>query len=435
MDSKTKQLLLNHYSHKELSARFDRQEFTLFLSQALFSSHEIDQGSRLLLKSLAAEADFKHITSLLDIGCGVGTLGLALKKRHPGIRAVLQDRDALAAAFSRINAGCNGIDDTVILGGLAFQDLGHQSFDLIVSNVPAKVGAPVLRFFYEKIREGLSDHGMAAIVVVNQIADLTLSVLSSVQARILYRESAASHTVIHFDRGEIDRRASCSAENREIIPQGPLPAGIQREKDLAELAENLRPYFRSRLRFSVGRTAYTLDTVWGEADFDTPPYTARLTARVLSSIHPGEELLFWNTGQGHIPVMTTLQTRGKGLVPKRIVCAGRDMLALQITCHNLTLCTDRDTDIRLLHIPDPGLLDTAETGICSLFVLKCENLSGVPGPRAVFSAAARVLRQNGILLIAGKSAHVHNYKHREYPFTLITEKKHHGYRVVALKRL
>ena len=50
------------------------------LSHALFSSFKIDDGSRLLMKTLAKQVNLAEVNSLIDVGCGVGTLGLALKK-------------------------------------------------------------------------------------------------------------------------------------------------------------------------------------------------------------------------------------------------------------------------------------------------------------------------------------------------------------------
>jgi 2-polyprenyl-3-methyl-5-hydroxy-6-metoxy-1,4-benzoquinol methylase len=68
-------------------------------------------------------------------------------------------------------------------------------------------------------------------------------------------------------------------------------------------------------------------------------------------------------------------------------------------------------------------------------VVECENLAGVPNPEAVLSAAEKLLRPGGFLLVSGKSAHINRFFAGKSPFTRYGEKKHRGYRVVALKRL
>ena len=121
-----------------------RQELRLALSQSLFSSFDVDVGTRLLLKTIAKEVDLQAVQSALDVGCGVGTLGLAVKKAAPHIALTVQDRDALAVAFTQMNARRNKIGGVTAVAGLAFQYISG-SFDLILSNLPGKAGEPVLR--------------------------------------------------------------------------------------------------------------------------------------------------------------------------------------------------------------------------------------------------------------------------------------------------
>ncbi len=437
--------ILTRYANKEVPLQYEGRRISFFLSQALFSSYDIDQGSRLLLKSISKGIDFGRTNSLLDIGCGVGTLGLTLKKRHPRLETVLQDRDALAVSFSRINAERNGISDSTVLGGLAFEGLdfnglGGRSFDLIVSNVPAKVGTPVLRHFYRQMLEHLTGQGSAAIVVVNQIADITSDLLMETGAEIIFRETAPGHTVFHFTRGgkkappvDTSSTATPAAEEGTALPPDSEPP------------HSLVPYIRSRSACSAAGIDYTLDTVWGEADFDTPPYTAALITKVLKTIPPQAAITFWNPGQGHAPVLAALLMRQKGAQPLHVCCAGRDMLALQTTGHNLRRYAGvSEKNLELQHAADPGCLrcggsasgpELSSAGLRDLMVVECENLAGVPDPAAVLSAAEKLLRSGGFLLLSGKSTHIHRYFSGSSSFSRHGEKKHRGYRVVALKRL
>lgn len=450
--------VLTRYANKEIPLQYEGRRISFFLSQALFSSYDIDQGSRLLLKSISGTVDFSRTRRVLDIGCGVGTLGLTLKKRHPGIELVLQDRDALAVEFTHTNAERNGITDIAVLGGLAFEGLEFEGlagggkaperpamrlFDLIVSNVPAKVGTPVLRHFFRRMLAHLTDDGTAVIVVVNPIADITSEMLMEAGAAISLLQKASGHTVFHFTHGE--KRAPAADIRSEGISSG--GGSIAEEEADSPRTSNLPycliPYIRSRITCTAAGVEYDLDTVWGEADFDTPPYTAALVAKSLKTIPAQASITFWNPGQGHIPVLTTLLMRDKGAEPLHVCCAGRDMLALRITAHNLRRSADfPEENLEIQHTADPGCMhglqaapDTLSSGLQDLLVVESENLAGVPNPEAVLSAAEKLLRPGGFLLVSGKSAHIHRFFSVKSPFTRYGEKKHRGYRVVALKRL
>jgi 16S rRNA (guanine1207-N2)-methyltransferase len=117
--------------HKQVPLKFDGASLNLSLSHALFSSHKVDPGSLFLLKTLAQQRDFTQVNRLLDWGCGVGTLGLAVKKRHPRTDVTMIDRQVLAAEFTELNAQNNGLEVTVLPG------IGHFGipgpFDLVLS--------------------------------------------------------------------------------------------------------------------------------------------------------------------------------------------------------------------------------------------------------------------------------------------------------------
>src|SRR5690606_34785461 len=77
------------------------------VAQELFSSHDVDAGGKLLLKSLDP-GEFQASGLAVDFGCGYGVLGLAWKHAMPGWNVLLIDRDALAVEFSQWNAEAMG---------------------------------------------------------------------------------------------------------------------------------------------------------------------------------------------------------------------------------------------------------------------------------------------------------------------------------------
>ncbi len=114
----------------------------------LFSPKAIDEGSRLLLDNIEVNAT----DDTLDLGCGYGPLGLTLAKLAPQGTSVLVDKDFVAVEYSRKNARVNNILNTEIFLSNGFDQVGERSFDLIVSNLPAKTGKELYYlYFYDAL--------------------------------------------------------------------------------------------------------------------------------------------------------------------------------------------------------------------------------------------------------------------------------------------
>ncbi len=132
------------FINKSVPFRFDGADLSFCLSHGLFSSFDIDDGTKLLLKSIARSVDLASLRDVLDVGCGVGVIGACVAARAPSARVTMQDRDALAAAVARENCRLNGLQGASAECRLAFHGLGGGTVDLVTSNLPAKAGAPVL---------------------------------------------------------------------------------------------------------------------------------------------------------------------------------------------------------------------------------------------------------------------------------------------------
>lgn len=134
-----------------LSVEFeiDATALSLATTWGLFSPRELDVGSRLLLDELArhwVREPPRPDLSVCDLGCGYGPLGLWARKRVGGdARATLLDKDVTAVTFAADNARRNGLDGVEARLSDGFAAVPAETrFDLVLSNVPAKIGREAL---------------------------------------------------------------------------------------------------------------------------------------------------------------------------------------------------------------------------------------------------------------------------------------------------
>lgn len=113
---------------------------TFHSTWGLFSPTEIDEGSRLLIEHLTVRPDALS----LDIGCGYGALGIPLAKLSPQGTVHMVDKDFVAVEYVKKNAALNRAPNCEIYLSNGFSKVPNIAFDLIVSNLPAKVGRALL---------------------------------------------------------------------------------------------------------------------------------------------------------------------------------------------------------------------------------------------------------------------------------------------------
>ncbi len=128
----------------------------------LFSPRAIDDGSRLLLDHLELHED----DDCLDLGCGYGVLGLCMAAAAPRGQTLLIDKDFVAVDYAEKNRVLNRIDNAACRLSNGFAQIPAQKFDVIVSNIPAKVGKEMLYIYLFDALEYLKPGGSFYIVTI-----------------------------------------------------------------------------------------------------------------------------------------------------------------------------------------------------------------------------------------------------------------------------
>jgi 16S rRNA G1207 methylase RsmC len=136
---------------------------TFHTTWGLFSPKGIDDGSRMLLDYL----EIKEGDDTLDLGCGYGPLGLTMAKLAPRGTSVLVDKDFVAVDYSRKNTELNKISNTEIFLSNGFDQVGERTFDLIVSNLPAKTGKELYYLYFYDALARLNPGGSIYVVTIS----------------------------------------------------------------------------------------------------------------------------------------------------------------------------------------------------------------------------------------------------------------------------
>lgn len=147
-------------NRKKISFRFLATMETFISDDGVFSKETLDYGSRVLLENLV-ERSLKG--ELLDLGCGIGYIGILLKKYHPELQVTMIDVNETAVQLAKENSELYGQDNTVlVMDGLSETD---RMYDIIVTNPPIRTGKDNI---YRLFKEGfchLNPNGVMYIVI------------------------------------------------------------------------------------------------------------------------------------------------------------------------------------------------------------------------------------------------------------------------------
>jgi 16S rRNA (guanine1207-N2)-methyltransferase len=124
------------YFKKRITYQHHGHTFTFDVAHTLFSSFDIDEGTDVFLRFLQPNPP----RTILDLGCGYGPIGIILAQRYPQAQVIMADKDLLAVRYAQHNAALNGQDNITVVGSVGMENVPDLPYDLIVSNIPAKIG-------------------------------------------------------------------------------------------------------------------------------------------------------------------------------------------------------------------------------------------------------------------------------------------------------
>ncbi|MEW8658497.1 MAG: methyltransferase [Candidatus Thiodiazotropha endolucinida] len=158
----------------------------------IFSPREIDEGTRLLVDRLRiAPTD-----DCLDLGCGYGPIGLYMARRAPQGQTLMVDKDFMAVNYSNDNAERNRLTNAKAILSNAFDHIDTSlRFNVIASNIPAKVGKEMLSLILHDARQRLKPGGKLYVVTINGLRQYMKRNLNEIFGNYEKLKQGKSYTV------------------------------------------------------------------------------------------------------------------------------------------------------------------------------------------------------------------------------------------------
>lgn len=180
------------YFKKTITYPFRNIKFQFDVADTLFSTFDIDHGTDILIRAI----EQKNPKTILDLGCGYGPLGIILASGNPKAKITMVDSNLLAVRYSKINCLKNGIENAEVMGSVGTESISNKTFDLIVSNIPAKIGDKAIsEEFIVKPYSLLNPGGEYWVVVVSALNRLIPKVCALHNIKVTKIRKRSGHTV------------------------------------------------------------------------------------------------------------------------------------------------------------------------------------------------------------------------------------------------
>lgn len=399
----------NPYYKKTVSYNYRGRHLDFQVSQSLFSSQDIDNGTKHLLKTFS-DQKVDNYQKVLDLGCGYGPIGIALKSYCPGSEIHMVDKDALALKFALSNTTLNNFDNLKIYGSLGYDDVHDKDFDLIASNVPAKVGETTLSHILLDGQYHMRPHGIMVIVVIKPIGEIVNKILgSSRNVRIVFHKKWPEHWVYYYEF--LSTNSQDTLSERKSFEMG--------------------IYDRYEKTLSIGGSHVLIKTTYNLPEFDTLSYETELflnSLKIMTREHINRVTIF-KPGQGYIPVAVS-----KLMKVDKIDLVDRDLQELRISARNLILNGYPENNINVSH--QVGI----QKGTADLSGLIVGTLLDKDGPDVhtmLLYEATLQLASNGLIIFTSSSTgitRIISLVNSEKKLSIVERQKARGVSVVFLRK-
>ena len=170
-----------------ITINFKEKHYKLYTNNGLFSKDKFDYGTKLLLDSI----DISKLSgNVLDLGCGIGVVGIILGTINKNINIDMIDINERAISLVRDNLTLNKVKANVFSSDV-YSNV-NKKYDYIITNPPIRAGKEVVRKFLLGGYDYLNDNGILYFVMRKD---------HGVKSMIKELENKYNVTIINKDKG------------------------------------------------------------------------------------------------------------------------------------------------------------------------------------------------------------------------------------------
>ncbi len=132
--------------------------YILLLAYFLKIKDKLDKGTKLLIENYIVEPGW----NVLDFGCGIGVIGIAVKLLNPSTKVMMSDVNQRAVMISKKNTKLHNLDIKVIKSDLYSKIT--DKFDTILVNPPQTAGRDICFQIIDNAKSHLREKGLLQLV-------------------------------------------------------------------------------------------------------------------------------------------------------------------------------------------------------------------------------------------------------------------------------
>ena len=139
---------------------FNDKEYLVQSDNGVFSKDRLDYGTRVLLENI----DINNLCGkVLDLGCGIGVVGVILGTINKKISIDMVDVNERAVELTKENILSNKIEANVFISDV-YNNV-NSKYDFIITNPPIRAGKEVIRKFLLGGYDYLNNNGILYFVM------------------------------------------------------------------------------------------------------------------------------------------------------------------------------------------------------------------------------------------------------------------------------
>lgn len=143
---------------EKINIKLGNLTFPMYTGSGVFSKKRLDKGTELLIRNTR----IKNGISVLDLGCGIGIVGIYIKKTFPDSEVFMSDINKRAVFLARKNAKLHEIDANIVQSN-SFDKI-KELFDAILLNPPQVAGRDTCFQMIEDSFKHLKEGGSLELV-------------------------------------------------------------------------------------------------------------------------------------------------------------------------------------------------------------------------------------------------------------------------------